>query len=106
MVDLNYYRKSIQSLLKELYSYDQSIERSILSLYLTKIIICWLMWVGNKSSLCMERLSTLILNKIWIQRNNTEINLVERLIAQGIPNQNIVLGLYSFMRRAFGYAVS
>ena len=46
-------------------------------------------------------------DKVWIQRNNTEINLAERLVERGIPKQNIVLGLHSpFMRKVSGYAVS
>ena len=44
--------------------------------------------------------------KIWIQRNNTEINLADRLVESGIPKENIVIGLHSpFMRQYSGYAV-
>jgi hypothetical protein len=44
--------------------------------------------------------------KIWIQRNNTEINLADRLVESGIPKENIVIGLHSpFMRQFSGYAV-
>jgi XisI protein len=45
--------------------------------------------------------------KIWIQRNNTEINLADRLVESGIPKEHIVIGLHSpFMRQFSGYAVS
>jgi hypothetical protein len=45
--------------------------------------------------------------KIWIQRNNTEINLAARLVESGIPKEHIVIGLHSpFMRQFSGYAVS
>ena len=45
-------------------------------------------------------------DKVWIQRNNTEINLAERLVEQGIPKENIVIGLHSpFMRQFSEYAV-
>jgi XisI protein len=43
--------------------------------------------------------------KIWIQRNNTEINLADRLVERGVPKENIVIGLHSpFMRQFSGYA--
>jgi XisI protein len=44
--------------------------------------------------------------KVWIQRNNTEINLAERLVERGVQKENIVIGLHSpFMRQFSGYAV-
>jgi hypothetical protein len=46
-------------------------------------------------------------NKIWIQRNNTEINLAESLVKRGIDKNNIVIGLHSpFMRQFSGYAIN
>lgn len=44
--------------------------------------------------------------KIWIQRNNTEINLADRLVERGVPKEHIVIGLHSpFMRQFSGYAL-
>ncbi|MGC9523998.1 MAG: XisI protein [Limnospira sp.] len=43
--------------------------------------------------------------KIWIQRNNTEINIAERLLEKGVNKDDIVLGLHSpFLRQFSGYA--
>jgi hypothetical protein len=45
--------------------------------------------------------------KVWIQRNNTEINLAERLVERGISKENIVIGLHSpFMRQFSGYGLA
>lgn len=39
-------------------------------------------------------------DKIWIQRNNTEINLTQSLLEKGVKKEDIVLGLHSpFMRQ-------
>jgi XisI protein len=46
-------------------------------------------------------------DKIWLQQNNTEINLADRLIEMGVSKENIVIGFQSpFMRQFSGYAVS
>jgi DNA topoisomerase VI subunit B len=46
-------------------------------------------------------------DKIWIQRNNTEINLAESLIAKGVKKEDIVLGFHSpFMRQFSDYSVA
>lgn len=112
MADLNHYRSSIQNLLKELYSYDQSSTSAIESQLIfdrendhyLMVDVGW----EQKQFVYGTIVHIDIKNdKIWIQRNNTEINLAERLVSEGIPKQNIVLGLHSpFMRKASGYAVS
>jgi hypothetical protein len=44
--------------------------------------------------------------KIWIQRNNTEINLADRLVEMGVVKEHIVIGFQSpFTRQFSGYAV-
>ncbi len=45
--------------------------------------------------------------KIWIQANNTEIDIAEALVAQGIPKEDIVIGLQpAYLRQYTGYAIA
>ena len=42
--------------------------------------------------------------KIWLQRNFTDVNLGEKLMAMGVKKEDIILGLHSpFMRQFSGY---
>ncbi|MEH2159603.1 MAG: XisI protein [Nostoc sp.] len=40
-------------------------------------------------------------NKIWIQRDSTEIGIANELIAAGVPKEDIVLGFYAAYKREF-----
>jgi hypothetical protein len=43
--------------------------------------------------------------KIWIQANNTEIDIAEALVNQGVPKEDIVIGLQpAYLRQYTGYA--
>ena len=45
--------------------------------------------------------------KIWIQQNNTELDIIEELLLQGVEKQHIVLGFLSpSMRAQTGFAVA
>ncbi len=45
--------------------------------------------------------------KIWIQANNTEIDIAEALVAQGVPKEDIVIGLQpDYLRQYTGYAIA
>jgi hypothetical protein len=45
--------------------------------------------------------------KIWIQSNNTEIDIAEALVAQGVPKEDIVIGLQpAYLRQYTGYAIA
>jgi XisI protein len=49
----------------------------------------------------------LIGDKIYIQQNNTECSIAERLVELGIPKDRIVIGFHSPFKRQFTeYAVS
>ncbi|MEA5534879.1 XisI protein [Crocosphaera sp. XPORK-15E] len=39
-------------------------------------------------------------DKIWIQRDGTEIGIANQLIAAGVPKQDIVLGFYAPYKRS------
>ncbi|MFG3816675.1 XisI protein [Limnothrix redekei] len=45
--------------------------------------------------------------KIWIQANNTELDIAQNLVERGIPKEDIVLGLQPpNFRRFSGYAIA
>ncbi|MEM9216302.1 MAG: XisI protein [Cyanobacteria bacterium P01_F01_bin.150] len=114
MADLEHYRQSIQRLLEELYSYEHSSEKLRDSDVESQLVFdrdhdhYLMLDVGwDQKQFVYGTIVHIDIKdgKIWIQRNNTEISFAERLVAQGIPKDHIVLGLHSpFMRKASGYA--
>jgi hypothetical protein len=45
--------------------------------------------------------------KIWIQRNMTDVDFAEELVEMGVPRTDIVLGFHSPFKRQFSkYAVN
>ncbi|TAD76133.1 MAG: XisI protein [Oscillatoriales cyanobacterium] len=45
--------------------------------------------------------------KVWIQANNTELDIAQALVEQGIPKDDIVIGFQPpYLRRFSGYAIS
>lgn len=40
-------------------------------------------------------------NKIWIQRDGTEVGIANELVAHGVPKEDIVLGFYAPYKRQF-----
>lgn len=40
-------------------------------------------------------------NKIWIQKDGTEIGIANELIAAGVPKEDIVLGFHAPYKREF-----
>jgi hypothetical protein len=46
-------------------------------------------------------------SKVWIQCNNTDIDIAEELVNMGIPREDIVLGLHPpYKRPLTGYGVA
>jgi hypothetical protein len=44
--------------------------------------------------------------KIWIQRNMTEVDLAKELVEMGVPKEDIILGLHPVYKRPYtGYGV-
>ena len=112
MVDLNRYRQLIQDLLTELHAYDRSDNRGgvesqvIFDSERDPYLLIYLGWEQKQFVYGTIVHIDIKGDKVWIQRNNTEINLADRLVEQGIPKHKIVLGFYSpFLRQASGYAV-
>lgn len=48
----------------------------------------------------------IINDKVWIQLNNTDVDLATELVEMGVPREDIVLGFHSpYMRQFTDYAV-
>ena len=111
MDKLQKYHQVIQDLLmEEAHPYCQSDD-------VETVIICdperhhyqltYIGWEGD------HRIFNLILHldikdgKIWVQHNGTEMAIGKRLMEQGVPASDIVLGFQSPFRRQFsGYAIT
>ncbi|WP_204102578.1 MULTISPECIES: XisI protein [Spirulina sp. CCY15215] len=113
MVDLNKYQTIIQDLLQEIHSYDISGSRNsiesqiILDTERNHYLLIDVGWEQKQFVYGTIIHLDIKGDKVWIQRNNTEIDLAKRLVEKGIPKENIVIGLHSpFMRRFSGYAMS
>jgi predicted RNA-binding protein len=112
MVDIKQYRKKVRDLLQEIHGYDISnsskgIEGQII--FDTEHDHYLLIDVGWEEK---KHIYGAIIHidikdeKIWIQRNNTEINLADRLVEMGVVKEHIVIGFQSpFTRQFSGYAV-
>lgn len=49
----------------------------------------------------------IINNKIWIQLNNTELDVDQALVEMGVPKEDIVIGfLPAYIRHASGYVIA
>jgi XisI protein len=112
MVELKEYRQIAQDLLIEIRGYTDSSNTSGIEeqvVFDTEHDRYLLIDVGwNQKEYVYGTLVHIDIKngKVWIQRNNTEINLAERLVERGVPKENIVIGLHSpFMRQFSGYAV-
>jgi XisI protein len=113
MSDVNKYRQIVQNLLKEIHSYGaasivSSIEEQVVfdnaRDHYILIDVGWDQKQHVYGSIIHIDIKD---GKIWIQRNNTEIDLADRLIEMGVSKENIVIGFQSpFMRQFSGYAVN
>ncbi|MEA5479086.1 XisI protein [Pseudanabaena galeata UHCC 0370] len=113
MVELNEYRQIVKNLLEEINNYgvslyDDGVESQVVfdeahDHYLL-VDVGW-----NQKKYVYGSIIHLDIKdgKVWIQRNNTEINIAERLVEKGIPKGNIVIGFQSVFTRQFsGYALT
>jgi hypothetical protein len=112
MANVARYREIIQQILIEIHSYSNSNnsngidEEIVFDTERDRYLLIDVGW-HNKEYIYGTLVHIDIKDdKIWIQRNNTEINLAERLLENGVAKTDIVLGLHSpFMRQFTGYAV-
>jgi hypothetical protein len=111
MADIKEYRQIIQSLITEIHNYknhrNNGIEEEIVfDIDRDRYLLIDVGWDRKEYVYGTIIHIDIKDGKIWIQRNNTEINLADRLVESGIPKENIVIGLHSpFMRQFSGYAV-
>jgi XisI protein len=110
MANVKEYRQIVQKLIEEIHSYSSSnteIEEEIVfDRDRDRYLLIDLGW--HQKEYVYETIIHIDIKdeKIWIQRNNTEINLADRLVENGVSKENIVIGLHSpFMRQFSGCAV-
>lgn len=113
MVDLKKYKQIVQDLLKEIYTRDsfgnnnQIESQLIFDMENHHYLLIDVGWEEKKYIYGTIIHIDIKGDKIWIQQNNTEINLAESLQKKGVNKENIVIGLHSpFMRQFSGYAVN
>jgi hypothetical protein len=113
MADLNQYRQFVQEILIELHSYNQGNPNQgvdseiILDIDRDHYLLLDVGWHGEKYVYAVFVHIDIKDSKIWIQRNNTDINIAERLRERGVNQADIVLGSHSpFLRQFSGYSIA
>ena len=113
MAKLDHFRSCIINLLEEIYSYNTSHQEENLfsELILDKerdhYLILDVGWKGKQYIYDPFIHIDIKDEKIWIQRNFTDIELGEKLMAMGIEKKDIILGLHSpFMRQFSDYGIA
>jgi hypothetical protein len=113
MADLSQYRHFVQEILTELYGYSQGNPNQgvdsqiILDTDRDHYLLLDVGWQDKKYVYAVFVHIDIKEGKIWIQRNNTEVNIAELLRAKGVSSEDIVLGLHSpFLRQFSGYAIA
>jgi hypothetical protein len=105
------YRNIIKQILNQYASYKPSIGNiEIQTLFDTKHDHYQVLGVGwNKKERvygCSIHLD-IINNKIWIQVNNTELDIGQALVEMGVPKNDIVIGFQpAYIRQVSGYAIT
>jgi hypothetical protein len=112
MARLTEYQKNIRCLLEEIHAYDISShdggveEQIIFDTEHDHYLLIDLGWERKQYVYGAIVHIDIKDGKIWIQRNNTEINLADRLVEMGVQKEKIVIGFQSpFTRQFSGYAV-
>lgn len=111
MAKLDQYRKYIQELLTKYASYKPSQEdveeQLIFDTVRDHYQILDIGWDGyDRIYNCVIHLD-IKGDKIWIQRNMTDIQIAEDLTEMGVPKEDIVLGLQpSYLRQYTKYGVA
>ena len=115
MDKIAHYRAIVQQLMTEYANYgsgspsDRTVEQELIwDEKNDRYLLLTLGWKNNNHRIynCFIHLEIRD-GKVWIQRNMTDVDLAEELVAQGIAKQDIVLGLHSPFKRQFtDYAVS
>lgn len=111
MDKLDRYRQIVQKLITEYASYESQnpeIEQELIcDIGRDRYLLLDLGWENNHRVYnCFIHIE--IRNeKIWLQRNMTDVDFAEELVEMGVPKTDIVLGFHSPFKRQFTeYAVS
>ena len=104
------YSQIIQTLIKEQASLHKSGDVRVEKIFDTKhhhYLLVQVGWAKNHWVYGSIFHLDIIDNKIYIQQNNTEQSVAERLVELGVDKENIVIGFHSPFKRQFtDYAVS
>ncbi|MCU0567176.1 MAG: XisI protein [Oculatellaceae cyanobacterium Prado106] len=111
MDKLAHYRQIIQTLLGEYAGYkslNPNIEREFVCDTMSdRYLVVSFGWEGSHQIYSCSVHMEIKNEKIWIQRNLTDIDFAEELVDLGVPKTDIVLGFHSPFKRQFTeYAVS
>jgi hypothetical protein len=108
---INRYRTIVQNILSQYASYKPShgdIEvQAIFDTERDHYQVLGIGWDGKKRVFGCSMHLDIKDGKIWIQLNNTEVELGEELVEQGVPKEDIVIGFQpTYIREISGYAVA
>lgn len=98
------YRELIQTIIKNHANYHSDSDTELLLIFDTERDHYQLLHLGWEN---LRRVYGCIIHidikddKIWIQRDGTEIGVANELVAAGVPKQNIVLGFQAPYKRKF-----
>ncbi len=111
MDKLAHYRQAIQTLLNEHASYkslNPDIEREfVCDTNNDRYLLVNLGWEESRHIYSCSVHIEIRNEKIWIQRNMTDVDFAEELVEMGVPKTDIVLGFHPPFKRQFtDYAVS
>jgi hypothetical protein len=110
MADLNAYRKAIKDLLEWLGGASSPHTTNEATEYKREVIFdevrdhYQLLTMGWKNN---ERIFNCIIHldiendKVWIQRNQTDVDVASKLVEAGVPKDHIVLGLHAPYKRPY-----
>jgi len=106
-----HYRQIIQTLLTEYAGYkslNPNIEREfVCDTRNDRYLVVSFGWEGSHHVYSCSVHMEIKDEKIWIQRNLTDVDFAEELVELGVPKTDIVLGFHSPFKRQFTeYAVS
>jgi len=106
------YRTIIKQILRQYASYKPSygeIEiQTLFDIENDHYQVLWLGWNTKDERVygCSMHLD-IQAGKIWIQANNTEMDIAEALVERGVPKEDIVIGLQpAYLRPYTGYAIA
>ena len=69
--------------------------------------VLWLGWNKEERIYGCSMHLDIQAEKIWIQANNTEMDIAEALVEKGVPKKDIVIGLQPpYIRPYTGYAIA